>query len=81
MFRRLASARFLRSGNSDSEFWIGFSGRAAEVARIHQEGLRDRPVASAREITYPSRVLLGFTEADRAAMLDAFLAHFEAVTG
>ncbi|MGB8601284.1 MAG: phage virion morphogenesis protein, partial [Rhizomicrobium sp.] len=65
MFRKLASPRFLRSGNDDTELWVGFSGRAAEIARIHQEGLKDKPSARADAITYPRRTLLGFTAADR----------------
>jgi phage virion morphogenesis (putative tail completion) protein len=79
MFRRLTSSRFLRAGNDDLQFWVGFSGRAAEIARIHQEGLRDRPSRKAKPIAYPARELLGFSAADRTALLDAFLAHFEAV--
>jgi phage gpG-like protein len=79
MFRRLSSTRFLRAGNDDLQFWVGFSGRAAEIARIHQEGLRDRPSRKAKPMAYPVRELLGFSAADRAAMLDAFLAHFEVV--
>lgn len=75
MFRRLASARLLRSGVDDRGFWVGFTGRAAEVARIHHEGLRDRPALKARPITYPRRPLLGFSEQDREALLDMLFAH------
>jgi len=75
MFRKLASARFLRSGADDLGFWVGFTGRPAEVASIHQHGLRDRPSLKARAMTYPKRELIGATAADREALLDAFYAH------
>lgn len=78
MFRKLASARFLRSQVDDLGFWVGFSGRAADVAQVHQHGLRDRPSLKARTITYPKRELLGATEADREAMLDALYEHMAA---
>ncbi|MDA5192802.1 phage virion morphogenesis protein [Govanella unica] len=75
MFKKLASARNLRSGADDQGFWVGFSGRAAEVARIHHEGLRDRPSLKARAMRYPRRELLGVTEAERADMLHVLYAH------
>lgn len=75
MFRKLASARFLRTGSDDLGFWVGFTGRAAEVAAIHQHGLRDRPSLKAKAILYPKRELLGDTAADREALLDEVYAY------
>ena len=43
MFRRLRLAKYLRSGADGGEAWVGFDGRAAAIARIHQEGLEDAP--------------------------------------
>src|SRR3546814_18784146 len=37
--------------------------------------LRDRPSLKARAISYPKRVLIGATEADREVTLDAIYAH------
>ena len=81
MFRRLATARLLRSGEDDHSFWVGFTGRAAEVARIHHEGLRDRPSLRARPIPYPRRPLVGITDADRQALLDLLFAHLTEHSG
>ena len=75
MFRRLATARLLRSGEDDHSFWVGFTGRAAEVARIHHEGLRDRPSLKAKAITYPRRQLVGISDTDRQAVLDMLYTH------
>jgi hypothetical protein len=35
MFRKLRGARFLRGDASATEAWIGFTGRAGELARVH----------------------------------------------
>ena len=75
MFRKLRSARTLKSGGTDREMWVGFSGRASAVARIHQEGLKDKPSAKAKPVRYTRRVVLGDTEAERRHMLDLMLDH------
>ncbi|MCW2383370.1 phage gpG-like protein [Sphingobium sp. B2D3B] len=69
MFRRLSSGRYLRSGVDDRGFWVGFSGKASEIAGIHQHGLRDKPSLRARAIPYPKRELIGATDADREMLL------------
>jgi len=75
MFRKLRNGRNLRSDASDSEAWIGFSGRASEIASVHQDGLSDRPAARARPVRYARRELLGLTPAERSAALDLLLGH------
>ncbi|CAN5695550.1 phage virion morphogenesis protein [soil metagenome] len=75
MFRKLRNGRNLRSDASDIEAWIGFSGRAAEIAGVHQEGLMDRPAAKARPVRYAKRQLLGLTPAERSRALDLLLEH------
>lgn len=78
MFRKLRNGRNLRTGTSDLEAWVGFSGRAAGIAAIHQGGLMDRPAAQAKPIRYPRRVLLGLTAAERSHMLDLMIEHIAA---
>lgn len=75
MFRRLRGARHLQAGATDAEAWVGFSGRAAEIARVHQDGGMDRPAAKAKPVRYARRELLGVTEEERGRMLDLLLAH------
>jgi phage gpG-like protein len=75
MFRRIRNGRFLRSGVTDQEAWVGFAGRASEIARIHQEGRRDRPAQRGREVRYERRELLGLSAAERARILDSLLDH------
>lgn len=75
MFRKLRSGRNLRADATDQEAWIGFTGRAAEIARVHQDGLQDRPAAKAKPVRYAKRRLLGITDAERSRVLDMLLAH------
>ncbi|MDH4743156.1 phage virion morphogenesis protein [Sphingomonas sp. CBMAI 2297] len=77
MFRKLRNGRNLRAGATDRELWVGFSGRASEIAGVHQEGGRDRPAAKAALVRYPRRELLGVTDVEMQRMLDWLLAHLE----
>lgn len=75
MFRKLRSARFLRSDATDTEAWIGFTGRASLVAEIHQKGGMDAPNLGGRQIRYAERGLLGMTEGERGMAIDMLLNH------
>jgi phage virion morphogenesis protein len=57
---------------------IGFVGRVARVARVHQFGESDRVAPKGPGYRYPERVLLGFTDADRAMIRDILLKHITA---
>ena len=75
MFRKLRNTYNLKAGSTDTEAWVGFSGRAARIARVHQEGLEDAPAKGAEPVRYARRVLLGATEAERQVLLDVLFAH------
>jgi hypothetical protein len=75
MFRKLRNGRNLRVGATDVEAWIGFTGRTAEIARIHQDGLTDKPSLKGRAVRYAKRGLLGLTEAEQSRALDMLLSH------
>jgi phage gpG-like protein len=75
MFRRLSSARFLRSGTDDQGFWVGFTGKVSQIATVHQYGRRDKPSLRAKAVPYPKRELLGVTPADRERLLDLLYTH------
>ncbi|HBZ4038431.1 TPA: phage virion morphogenesis protein [Klebsiella pneumoniae] len=68
MFRRLRTARFLKSRATADGVEVGYSGVAARIARAHQEGLRDRINDSGATADYPRRELLGLSKADRTAI-------------
>lgn len=68
MFRRLRTARFLKTSATPEGAEVGFSGAAARIARVHQFGLRDKVNSSGAMATYPRRELLGLSKADRMAI-------------
>jgi phage virion morphogenesis protein len=65
MFAKLKTARWLKATATPEGAEVGFMGRVAKLARVHQEGLEDRPAPGEKMIRYPKRQLLGFSEADR----------------
>lgn len=73
MFRKLRMARYLRAGATENEAWIGFAGRAAAIARVHQDGLPDAPAPGQAQVRYARRVLVGLSEADRQRIMDLLL--------
>ena len=77
MFRKLRLAKFLKAGSAPGEAWVGFAGRAAAIASVHQRGLTDSPTRGAKKVRYTQRVLLGLTDGEQERMLDMLL---EAVT-
>lgn len=65
MFTKLRTTRWLKANVTEEGAEVGFFGRVARLARVHQEGGRDRVTADGPVATYASRPLLGFTAADR----------------
>lgn len=74
MFAKLRTARFLKVQIDGQGLAIGFAGRAARMARVHQDGLAS-DVAAGRSYTYPVRQLLGFTDAERDMIREKLMAH------
>lgn len=73
MFRKLRQARYLRAQATADQVQVGYlNATVARVARVHQQGLRDRVSrrAGAPEVTYAARQLLGFSDPDRAMILE-----------
>lgn len=75
MFARLRTARYLRVQATDSEAIVGFTGAAARLALVHQEGRTDRPAPGQKPVRYPRRKLLGFTQQERDMVLDTLARH------
>lgn len=73
MFRKLRLARHLKAGATEQEAWVGFAGRAARIARVHQDGARDAPAPGQASVRYATRVLIGLPDADRERLLDLLL--------
>ncbi|MGR4971358.1 phage virion morphogenesis protein [Pseudomonas sp. LARHCG127] len=76
MFRKLRTANFLKLQADGNAVRIGFAGRIARIARVHQYGLKDRAENGAPEVRYDKREVLGFTDADVDLIRDGLLAYF-----
>ncbi|MNJ25863.1 Phage virion morphogenesis family protein [compost metagenome] len=64
MFQKMRTARYLKARGDSAMATVGFTGRIARIARVHQEGLRDRVAPRGAYGDYEQRELLGFTKAD-----------------
>ncbi len=62
MFNKLP--RQLKTQYSSGHAAVGLAGRNAQIARVHQYGLNDRPSRNAQPVRYARRELLGFSTDD-----------------
>lgn len=74
MFRKLATARYLKMKTSADRISLGYEGRIAHIARIHQEG-KNAPVNSYIRHDYPERELLGTTPDEIEMIHDMLVRH------
>jgi phage virion morphogenesis protein len=75
MFQKLCKVAYLKAKGDGSAISVGFTGRVARIARVHQDGLRDRAERNAPQVQYDQREVLGFTEADLEMIRDRLLEH------
>ncbi len=75
MFQKLSKVTYLKAKGDGSAISVGFTGRVARIARVHQYGLRDRAERNAPQVQYDQREVLGFTDADLDLIRDGLLAH------
>ena len=75
MFSKLKQGKHLRIQATPEAAYVGFVGRAARIARVHQEGLSDRVSRGGPMTTYAQRQLLGLTDPERELIHDRLLEH------
>lgn len=75
MFRKLRTARYMQAEANAQALAVGFTGRIANIARVHQQGLRDRAEPRAPQVQYAQRELLGLTREDVSMISDGILSH------
>ena len=61
MFNVIKTSKYMRIERTADGVAIGFMNRVANIARVHQYGLRDRVERDGPTVKYDSRELLGFT--------------------
>lgn len=64
MFMKLKMARYLKAQGSEQAVTVGFTGRVARIARVHQYGLKDRAEKGVPDVRYACRRLLGISKED-----------------
>lgn len=73
MFQKISSARFMKLRRTNEGIELGYSGSDAQIANVHQFGLRSRVNRRADgKVKYEQRELLGFT-ADDIQMIEEFV--------
>jgi len=75
MFKKLRTASYLKVRGDSNAVTVGFTGRVARIARVHQYGLKDRAERGAPDIRYDQREVLGFTETDLNLIRDMVLSN------
>lgn len=73
MFAKLRTAKHLKAIGTTTAAIVEFRGRDARIARVSQYGLRDRVSPTGPTVRYPRRILLGFTDADRARVKELIM--------
>lgn len=75
MFRKLRTASYLKARGDSNLVSVGFTGRIARIARVHQYGLKDRAERGAPDIRYDQREILGLTQLELNIIRDMLLSH------
>ena len=75
MFLKLRTVRYLKVEQESTGVAIGFVGRAARLARVHQFGETSQVAPGGKAYKYPVRQLLGFTQRERDMIRDKLLEH------
>ncbi|PTQ90285.1 phage virion morphogenesis protein [Agitococcus lubricus] len=75
LFNKLTKASHLKIAITDGSVAVGFDGRTARIARVHQLGLRDKVSRYRNEYDYPKRELLGFSDDDKTWARDFLIDH------
>ncbi|KVZ38622.1 phage virion morphogenesis protein [Burkholderia ubonensis] len=73
MFAKLRTARFLKTASSADASVLHFTRQVERIARVHQEGLRDRVERNGPVVQYPARELLGLADPDIDRIADVVL--------
>jgi phage virion morphogenesis protein len=73
MFRKLRTASYLKAKGDSNLVSVGFTGRIARIARVHQYGLKDRAERGAPDVNYEQREVLGLSDADLDLIRDMLL--------
>ncbi|QRX80873.1 phage virion morphogenesis protein [Glaciimonas sp. PAMC28666] len=75
MFAKIRQQKSLKIQQDADQLSVGFFGRVARIARVHQEGLTDKVSKKGPEVRYAARPLLGFSAEDHTLIRESLLKH------
>lgn len=75
MFTKLRSAKHLKTQQDANQLSVEFFGRVARIARVHQEGLKDKVAKKGADYLYAKRQLLGLNSGDYSLIRDSLFMH------
>ncbi|MFX5124459.1 phage virion morphogenesis protein [Acinetobacter baumannii] len=75
MFNAIKNAKYMRIERTPVGITIGFTGRVAFIARVHQYGLKDKVDKDGPTVKYDIRELLGFTPEELKMIEDDIVSH------
>ena len=75
MFLKLSGKRWLKKRSDAVVSEVYFDARVQHMAKVHNEGGRDRVNRSGLEVDYPERRLLGFSDGDIDMVKDISINH------
>ncbi|WP_311238390.1 MULTISPECIES: phage virion morphogenesis protein [unclassified Xanthomonas] len=75
MFAKLRQAKYFKVSAGPNAVSVGFMGRVAQIARVHQDGLTERVRPGGPTARYEKRVLLGLDSRDRHQLKKLMLDH------
>ncbi|EKW1653665.1 phage virion morphogenesis protein [Citrobacter freundii] len=75
MFQKLRTSRYMKASGRNDAVVVEFTRKVQRIAQIHQFGLKDQPNPSSKDIQYPERCLLGFSEGDKYLIEELIMNH------
>ncbi|WP_237930439.1 phage virion morphogenesis protein [Buttiauxella sp. S19-1] len=75
MFTKLRTNRYMKAKGTNDAAIVEFTGRVQRMARVHQEGLRDKPNRYSEGVQYEARKLLGLNQGDKTIIENNILNH------
>ncbi|MCM7236311.1 phage virion morphogenesis protein [Enterobacter bugandensis] len=76
MFQKLRTSRYMKATGRENSAVVEFTGKVQRIARIHHNGLLDKPDRNSHEIQYPVRRLLGFSKENVQFIEKITIEHF-----
>lgn len=79
MFQKLRTNRYMKASGRENSAVVEFTGKVQRIARVHQSGLKDKPRPYARDVQYPERTLIGYSQREHAIINKIIIAKLSGV--